>query len=115
MLDALVALLEREGWCVVPASDGQEALDQLARGLRPKLAVIDLMLPKVSGWDLLQHFREQPEFSGIRTLVISGFPRQNLRVTADVVLHKPVDHDRLIAAVRSLIEPGSDRSPGKGT
>jgi CheY-like chemotaxis protein len=110
MRDALVTVLEREGCAVVAASNGEEALDQLNRGLRPSLLLIDLMLPRVSGWDLLQHLREQSELREIPTLVVTGFPRENLRVTANVVLYKPIDHDRLINAVRDLIESSSFQS-----
>jgi two-component system chemotaxis sensor kinase CheA len=67
MRDALVTVLEREGWAVVAASNGEEALDHLNRGLRSSLLLIDLMLPRVSGWDLLQHLREQSELREIPT------------------------------------------------
>ena len=108
-LNAIVAVLERLGLAVVTANNGEEAIRQLDRGLRPHLILADLMLPKVSGWDLLQYLREQPELRQIPTVVMTGFPRENLRVAADVVLHKPVDYDRLINTVRNLIEPGSRR------
>jgi two-component system, chemotaxis family, chemotaxis protein CheY len=114
-VNAVVAVLERVGVAVVTAANGEEAIRQLDGGLRPQLMLIDLMLPKVSGWDLLQFLREQPELSQIPTVVITGFPRETLRVTADVVLHKPVDYDRLISTVRSLIEPGSRRSTRTAT
>ena len=104
MLDAIITLLQGDCWTVVGARDGQEALDQLNMGLQPAVVVIDLMLPRVSGWDLLQHLRDTTELRGIPTLVISGFPRENLRVKADVILHKPVDPDRLLSAVRQLVE-----------
>ena len=106
-LNAIVAVLERLGLAVVTANNGEEAIRQLDRGLRPDLILADLMLPKVSGWDLLQYLREQPELRQIPTVVMTGFPRENLRVAADVVLHKPVDYDRLINTVRNLIEPGA--------
>jgi CheY-like chemotaxis protein len=109
-LNAVVAMLDCLGLAIVTANNGEEAKRQLDGGLRPQLVLVDLMLPKVSGWDLLQYLREQPELRQIPTVVMTGFPRENLRVAADVVLHKPVDYDRLINAVRSLIEPGSQRS-----
>jgi CheY-like chemotaxis protein len=110
MRDALVTVLEGEGWSTLTVTNGAEAVGQLEKGLRPRLVVVDLMLPRVSGWDLLQYLRETVELSKTPTLVITGFPRENLRVSADVVLHKPVDYDRLIAAVRKLITPGSVRN-----
>ena len=108
-LNAVVAMLDCLGLAVVTANNGEEAKRQLDGGLRPQLVLVDLMLPKVSGWDLLQYLREQPELRQIPTIVMTAFPRANLRVAADVVLHKPIDCDRLINAVRSLIEPGSQR------
>ena len=111
-LNAVVAVLERAGLTVVTAGNGKDAIRQLDGGLRPRLMLIDLMLPKVSGWDLLQYLREQPELRQIPTVVLTGFPRENLRVGADVVLHKPVDYDRLITTVRNLIEPGSGSGSG---
>jgi CheY-like chemotaxis protein len=109
---ALVKLLENKGLAVVTATNGEQAINQLSDGLRPRLILIDLMLPKVSGWDVLQHLREVPELSDIPRIVMTAFPRANLRVTADVVLHKPVDYDRLINAVLDLLRPGSRRSRG---
>jgi CheY-like chemotaxis protein len=106
-LNALRAILEPLGLAIVTADNGEEAIKQLDRGLRPKLVLIDLMLPRVSGWDLLQYVRERPELRDIRTAVVTGFPRENLRVTADAVLHKPVNHDRLVSTVLKLIERDS--------
>jgi len=101
--DAVVAVLEGLGLSVVTADNGQAAIGELDKGLRPQLMLIDLMVPKVSGWDLLQHVREEPELRDIPTVVVTGFPRENLRVAADVVLHKPVDHDHLVKTVLDLI------------
>jgi CheY-like chemotaxis protein len=111
MLDAVVTLLQHEGWTAIGTGNGEEAINRLNGGLRPSLVVIDLMLPKVSGWDLLQHLQETPGLREVPTLVLSGFPRESLRVTADIVLSKPVDYDRLVAAVRHLIDR-PHRSPG---
>ncbi len=111
-LNAVRAVLERLGLAIVTADNGEDAIRQLDNGLRPRLVLIDLMLPGVSGWDLLQYVREKPEFRDIRTAVVTGFPRENLRVTADAVLHKPVNHDRLVSTVLQLIErdsPGTAR------
>jgi CheY-like chemotaxis protein len=106
-LNAVRAVLERLGLAIVTADNGEDAIGQLDNGLRPRLVLIDLMLPGVSGWDLLQYVREKPELRDVRTAVVTGFPRENLRVTADAVLHKPVAHDRLVKTVLKLIERDS--------
>ncbi len=108
--NAVVAFFELEGLTVVTATDGAEAIGQLEAGLRPSVMLVDLMLPEVTGWDLLQHLREEPELREIPTVVITAFPRETLRVVADAVLHKPFDYDRLLDTVLGLIEPGSRRS-----
>lgn len=108
--NAVVAFFELKGLAIVTATDGAQAMGRLEAGLRPSVMVIDLMLPEVTGWDLLQHLREQPELREIPTVVITAFPRGNLRVVADAVLHKPFDYDRLLNTVLGLIEPGSGRS-----
>jgi CheY-like chemotaxis protein len=108
-LNAVRAVLERLGLAIVTADNGEDAIRQLDNGLRPTLVLIDLMLPGVSGWDLLQYVREKPELREIRTAVVTGFPRENLRVTADAVLHKPVNHERLVSTVLKLIERDTTR------
>lgn len=108
---AVVTFLELKGLEVVTATNGAEAIGRLEAGLRPSVMLVDLMLPEVTGWDLLQHLREQAELREIPTVVITAFPRETLRVVADVVLHKPFDYDRLLNAVLGLIEPGSRRGP----
>jgi len=100
---SLYQLLTREGFSVLTADNGQQALDLLDRGIRPAVILIDLMLPKVSGFDLITYLRTDPELRVIPTVVITALPRDEVRVIADVVLHKPLEFEPLIATVRNLI------------
>jgi CheY-like chemotaxis protein len=100
---SLYQLLTREGFSVLTADNGQQALDLLDRGIRPALVLIDLMLPKVSGIDLITHLRTDPELRVIPTVVITALPKDEVRVIADVVLHKPLDFEPLVATVNKLI------------
>ena len=50
---SLYHLLTQEGFSVLTADNGQQALDLLDRGIRPSLIMVDLMLPRVSGFDLI--------------------------------------------------------------
>jgi CheY-like chemotaxis protein len=100
---SLYQLLTREGFSVLTADNGQQALDLLDRGIRPALVLIDLMLPKVSGLDLITHLRTDPELRVIPTVVITALPKDEVRVIADVVLHKPLDFEPLLATVHHLI------------
>ena len=53
--DTMVQVLESEGFSVRATRDGREALDALRAGLRPRLILLDLMMPVMNGWQ----FREQ--------------------------------------------------------
>lgn len=91
------------GYHVVAVSDGQEALNLLDGGLRPRLMIIDLMLPKVTGWELLHYIQEDRELRQIPRVVVTGVPERQVRSIADVVLMKPVSPVVLISKVRGLI------------
>ena len=90
---SLYQLLTREGFSVLTADNGQQALDLLDRGIRPALVLIDLMT----------HLRTDPELRVIPTVVITALPKDEVRVIADVVLHKPLDFEPLLATVHHLI------------
>ena len=100
---SLYQLLTREGFSVLTADNGQQALDLLDRGIRPALMLIDLMLPAVNGFDLITHLRTDPELRIIPTVVITALPKDEVKVIADVVLHKPLDFEPLVATVHRLV------------
>jgi CheY-like chemotaxis protein len=99
----LFDVLVDEGFTIVAASNGQHALDLLEHGLRPHIILVDLMLPRVSGMDLLTHIRTDPELRTIPRIVITG-ASDRTAVIADRVFAKPFDHDTLVAAIHDLIE-----------
>jgi DNA-binding response OmpR family regulator len=105
MLRMLFDLLTREGFSVLTAENGQQALDLLDRGIRPRLMVIDLMLPLVSGWDVINVVREDRDLRTIPTIVLTGVSAERSRVVADAVFEKPIDERLLVAKVRSLVLP----------
>src|SRR5687767_4663577 len=93
-----------EGFSIMAASHGQQALDLLERGLRPHVILIDLLLPRVSGVDVLTHIRADRELRIIPRIVMTG-SSQRAGIVADAVFAKPFDHDELVRAIRRLIEP----------
>lgn len=66
-----VAKLEKEGFTVRMAANGQEGLDQLRQGT-PDLLILDLMLPMVSGFDILKTVRSEPTTSQLKVIVFSN-------------------------------------------
>jgi DNA-binding response OmpR family regulator len=63
--------LEREGYDVLTATDGDEALE-LARRERPDLCVFDVTMPKRSGFDVLRELRADPECAGMKVIMLTA-------------------------------------------
>jgi DNA-binding response OmpR family regulator len=90
-------ILEIEGYHVCCAANGQEALDVLSE-VRPGLILLDLMMPVMSGYELLQQLRESDDLSSIPVTVVSANGDRAAVRGADV-LKKPVDLDVLLHVV----------------
>ena len=94
--DALIELLGKDGREIVTAGDGQEAMERLTRIPRPCVILLDLMMPRMNGWEFLRHQSADPSIAKIPTIVLSG---SKLPAGAKHQLSKPVDVDRLRALV----------------
>jgi CheY-like chemotaxis protein len=81
---------------IVTASDGQEALERLSEVPRPCLILLDLMMPRMNGWEFLERKSADPSLADIPTIVLSGSGRP---AGAMHQLAKPVDVERLLALV----------------
>lgn len=105
VLDGLSDFLESEGFAVVPASNGIDALNQLRSGLRVDVIVLDVMMPIMDGWDFRAEQLADPSLRDIPVVVISasGFTRDALRrqFYAHEVLPKPLELDLFLRALRS--------------
>jgi DNA-binding response OmpR family regulator len=71
VLSMVTARLERSGFDVVSATDGEEAL-RLARELHPRLAVLDLDMPGLTGIQVTRHLRQDPALAGMRIVLLTG-------------------------------------------
>jgi CheY-like chemotaxis protein len=85
----LSSLLSNAGYPIITADDGQQAIDLLASGVRPRLLIVDLVLPKVPGEDVVRFAHEDPALRHAPVVVISGMPRANIKVIADAIISKP--------------------------
>ncbi len=100
--------LEKEGFEVIVAYDGESALQQ-AKARRPELVILDLMLPKISGWEVCRALRQNSEFrldSPILMLTARGEESDKvlgLELGADDYLVKPFGMRELVARVRALL------------
>ncbi len=109
MQDLVRRLLEKEGIRVAGAADGESGL-LLARRLRPRAIVLDLILPGRSGWEVLSKLKGDPELASIPVVVLSTVDDRSrgLSLGADEYLLKPVDRDRLVVAVRRFMQGSGD-------
>jgi two-component system, OmpR family, KDP operon response regulator KdpE len=98
------------GYRPLTATDGPTAL-ALARKARPRLMVLDLRLPGLDGWQVLESLRATPETARLPVLVLTasaGPTDQERALAAGVVdyLVKPVSADALLAAVERALDGG---------
>jgi DNA-binding response OmpR family regulator len=101
----LVVNLERKGHVVELARDGREALAKL-RGARFDLILLDVRLPEISGFDILQKLRAEGDFTPILMLTARSQPDDvifGLKMGADDYVVKPFDLAELLARVEGLL------------
>jgi CheY-like chemotaxis protein len=90
--------IEAQGYDVVAAANGAEALEALRRDdKRPCLILLDLMMPVMNGYEFRKEQRADPALATIPVVVISAHERSG--VDADVFLPKPVALRRLLAVI----------------
>lgn len=105
-------VLEDAGHFVTEAGDGEEAIEALTEG-SPDCVVLDLMMPRVDGFGVLQARQERGIGIDSRTVILSCCSRENdfrrcWELGADEYLTKPVDVDRLVSAVGDLLAATPD-------
>ncbi len=100
--------LQKSGFETIVAFDGESALQQ-ARAHQPQLVILDLMLPKISGWEVCRALRQDPEYrlsAPILMLTARGEESDKvigLELGADDYLVKPFGMRELVARVRALL------------
>jgi DNA-binding response OmpR family regulator len=105
---SLEYLLQREGYRVIVARDGQEALEAVRRET-PDLVLLDVMLPRVSGFDVCQRLREeQPSGKRTRVLMLTAKGREvemskGLALGADAYVTKPFSTRELMTLIRDQL------------
>jgi CheY-like chemotaxis protein len=101
--DFLTEILKDEGYAVVAAADGQEALDRLQEpSLTPCLIVLDLMMPKMNGWQFRAAQQHDPALTSIPVVVLSARPdiaTEAAMVGVNAYLPKPIDLNILVDIV----------------
>jgi CheY-like chemotaxis protein len=102
-LAALTDILSMEGYLVETMSNGQEALDYLrAAGSPPALIILDLFMPVMDGWQFLDQMKGDATLAQLHIPVIV-VTALSARVAADAVIRKPIDLERLLQTISSLL------------
>jgi DNA-binding response OmpR family regulator len=105
---SLVSLrLQRAGFQVATAADGEEAM-QVARDRRPALAVLDVMMPKRTGYEVLAELRGDELLRGMKVILLSarvqeGDIARGMDAGADAYLVKPFRAQDLVSKVEELL------------
>ena len=95
-------VLESAGYRATIAVDGRDAIDQLGRGLRPELILLDMSMPVLDGWGFRAEQRRMAEASAIPVITVTAdgdARRKASSIGADGFLVKPVAIDALLAEV----------------
>jgi DNA-binding NarL/FixJ family response regulator len=107
LLRAVAAVLRGEGYEVMTARHGREALMQIARSL-PDLIVSDVRMPYMDGYTLVRQLRSAPHTKLIPIVFLTakdqtGDRIEGFRAGVDVYLGKPFEPDELIAVIRNIL------------
>jgi DNA-binding response OmpR family regulator len=107
ILDSLEFILRRAGFSVASVTDGSFALAGIRRH-SPKVVVLDVMLPRLSGFEVLKQIRADAAFSALPVLMLTAKGQQQDKRTAeelgaDAFVTKPYANADVVSAVKSLI------------
>lgn len=97
--ETLRACLEEEGFSVRTAKNGLEAMAELDDGTTPGLILLDLMMPEMNGWEVLEQLRSDQSRASIPVAVMSGSHRGEVQA-ANYVVPKPFDLAAMVELVR---------------
>ena len=103
-------ILRKEGYNVVTAANGAEGL-KLAREIRPTAIILDVIMPEMDGWTVLQHLKGDPELADIPVLMATVLEEQSKGYVlgATDYLTKPLDRKKLVTILDKYLR---DREAG---
>ncbi|MDT3672187.1 MAG: response regulator [Aromatoleum sp.] len=104
---SLEFLMKREGYAVSIANDGEEAVAMI-RSEQPDLVLLDVMMPKKSGFEVCQEVKSDPRLQGVRILMLTAKGRdtevaKGLALGADGYMTKPFSTKELVERVRNML------------
>ncbi|ODT50190.1 response regulator [Devosia sp. 63-57] len=108
ILESLDFILRRAGWTIASVTDGDAVLEGVRR-LRPRMLVLDVMLPRRSGFDVLKQLRADVDTRALPVLILTAKGQQQDRriaeaLGADGFVTKPYANAEVVGAVRKLLD-----------
>lgn len=108
LVEAITYRLEANGYEVIPAYDGQEALDK-AKKEKPDLIILDLMLPKMDGYKVCGMLKFNEKYKHIPIIMFTARAQETdmkmgVEVGADAYITKPFEPQVLLDKIKELIE-----------
>jgi CheY-like chemotaxis protein len=99
--DMMAQLLLLEGYGTAAVANGREALEYLRTSTPPEVILLDLMMPVMDGWEFRRQQQAEPPLKDVPVVVLTALDGPHTRdLSADAVLRKPLDFDRLLELVR---------------
>ena len=107
IVDFYRKLLLREGYEVAEAYDGEEALQKVASE-KPDIVILDLIMPKLNGFDVLQTIRDKYRDKWIPVIIVSGNTelqsvKKGYSMEANHYLTKPLDAEHLLNGIQTMV------------
>lgn len=111
-LDILTTYLSEAGYRVAQATSGRAGVE-MARALHPDLITTDLMMPGMTGWDVVNRLKARPETANIPVVIISIVDQQPAGYEPEVTahIHKPIDRYELLSTVSSIMQSRAEQLP----
>lgn len=111
---AIQFLMEQQGHNVLIAERGEDALD-LVYKYKPDLVLLDIMLPGISGWEVCEIIRLNPDYRNVKIVFLTARNTEveiakGLALGADAYITKPFSNDQLIAKVNTLLENALEKT-----
>jgi CheY-like chemotaxis protein len=102
--ESLREILEEEGFATIGASNGKEAIDLLKSGdhPRPRVILLDIMMPQMTGLDVMDHLRRDISFGKTPIIFMTAFRTLVKTDEKSGVIYKPFSIDRVLAAIRKV-------------
>jgi DNA-binding response OmpR family regulator len=107
-------LMEQQGYSVLVAENGEDALDVIYK-YKPDLILLDIMLPRIDGYEVCEIVRLNPEYRGIKIIFLTAKGREveiakGLALGANAYITKPFSNTELVAKVKELLDTTNENS-----